>query len=211
MVPDGRAIGVVLWSGDRVRVTAGSIRFATLPAEPATAGWAPEARRLDEAPQGVAPPDALAPVTSGDDDTSVALHARLWRYTAAAVWAQLASGAALPDDDTRQAALEFFGYRRTSHVLGPAGPELDETGCRAAYRLWEWVTSDASPDRLLAVRQVVACTSRTLRGTAPTTSAAPPDRCSSPSAVTRSPRCSPRCSRSSGRHASSGSMSRGSR
>lgn len=155
LVPDGRAVGVVLWSGPDVSVTAGAVAVASLPAEPRPAGTG-AARRSEDAPDGVPSPDALAPSTHADDDISARLASLLWRFAAAAAWAHVASGTAVPDDDTGRAALEFFGYRRTSHRLGPAGPDLDERGCRAAYRLWEWVASDGSPDRLLAVHQVVS-------------------------------------------------------
>ncbi|HEX5403173.1 MAG TPA: hypothetical protein VFX16_12805 [Pseudonocardiaceae bacterium] len=71
---------------------------------------------------------------------------------AALIWIELASTAVLSEDRT---TVEFLGFKRVNLVL----PELASFQPREVvetFGLHAWVFQEASPDRLLAVRQVVS-------------------------------------------------------
>lgn len=146
-------VGVVLWTGETVRVTTDALAVATLPDRPdvpAPVRWVGD----DDVP-GVPDPSALRPRNAGPGDASSGLALTLWRLAAAAAWARMASGVTASKDGA-DPVLEFFGFRRTAHPIPANGDGLSGQACRDAYDLWAWATSDVSPDRLLAVRQVVS-------------------------------------------------------
>ncbi len=80
------------------------------------------------------------------------VRARCEALAALAVWAMLASDVARDGEQTR---LEFLGFKRVSLAL-PEPATLDQPVVVGALKLRAWVFHDASPDRFLAVRQVVS-------------------------------------------------------
>lgn len=70
----------------------------------------------------------------------------------AAAWAWIANSTRIEGDE---AWIEFFGYRRTQFRLGGSEP-LDEREVQESLNLYRWATAEESPDRILAVRQVVS-------------------------------------------------------
>jgi len=70
----------------------------------------------------------------------------------AATWALLASGVEVAGD---KVSLDFLGFKRIKLVL-PDPKELAPEVIGAVLKLREWALQDTSPDRLLAVRQVVS-------------------------------------------------------
>jgi hypothetical protein len=71
----------------------------------------------------------------------------------ACAWAWL-SNATRVIDGVPYATLEYFGYRRRSFQLGAAG-YIGEAGGRAVP-MYKWATQEISPDRVLAIRQVMS-------------------------------------------------------
>ena len=71
----------------------------------------------------------------------------------ACAWAWLSNATTISADNV-YATLEYFGYRRLMFSLGPQGYTAD-AGQRA-LRMYLWATSEPSPDRVLAIRQVVS-------------------------------------------------------
>ncbi|HEY3735540.1 MAG TPA: hypothetical protein VGL63_16650 [Streptosporangiaceae bacterium] len=69
----------------------------------------------------------------------------------ACAWAWLSNAARVTGD---RVTLEFFGYRRRAFSLGPAG-YTGQDGQRA-LRMYTRATAESSPDRVLAIRQVVS-------------------------------------------------------
>jgi hypothetical protein len=71
----------------------------------------------------------------------------------ASAWAWL-SNSVVASGDGGTALLEFFGYRRKTFEVRGEG-FTGEPG-QQAFRLYRWATVEESPDRILAVRQVVS-------------------------------------------------------
>jgi hypothetical protein len=71
----------------------------------------------------------------------------------ACAWAWL-SNSTTPRDDQSAATVEYFGYRRRDFALPPEG-YVAASGERAS-KAYTWATAEASPDRILAIRQVVS-------------------------------------------------------
>ena len=80
------------------------------------------------------------------------LRDALSRRAGALSWSWLSNSVHIDGDS---ASLEFFGYRRVSFSLGGDGVSPKEVADEV-YRLYQWATADQSPDRVLAVRQVVS-------------------------------------------------------
>jgi hypothetical protein len=59
-----------------------------------------------------------------------------------------------PEPTGDAAQLEFFGYRRRNYRLGSAG--YVSTEGQRAIQVYSWATAETSPDRILAIRQVVS-------------------------------------------------------
>ncbi len=80
------------------------------------------------------------------------LRNALSRRVGALSWSWLSNSVHI---DGGTAYLEFFGYRRVAFSPGDDG--VNPRGvAEEAYRLYRWATADQSPDRVLAVRQVVS-------------------------------------------------------
>lgn len=101
-------------------------------------------------PVGVALPEELLPSEGGPADERV--RQMLEPRAEASAWAWLSNAVAIEDDATG-ARLEFFGYRRKTFELGSEGYV---SGLGRAYDAYRWATMEESPDRVLAVRQVVS-------------------------------------------------------
>jgi hypothetical protein len=71
----------------------------------------------------------------------------------ACAWAWLSNAMTISAGNA-DATLEYFGYRRILFNLGPQGytAEADQR----ALRMYLWATSEPSPDRVLAIRQVIS-------------------------------------------------------
>jgi hypothetical protein len=81
-----------------------------------------------------------------------ALRDALSRRAGALSWGWLSNSVHI---DGNEASLEFFGYRRVPFSLVSDGVSPTEVA-NEVYRLYQWATADQSPDRVLAVRQVVS-------------------------------------------------------
>jgi hypothetical protein len=79
------------------------------------------------------------------------LHDLLRQRASAMAWAWMANEAKIEDE---KCTLEFFGLQRVRVEIGPDG--LGSSAGPGSVALYEWVTTDPSPDRVLAVRQVVS-------------------------------------------------------
>ena len=116
-------------------------------------GSSGSAQRHESLP-GLPDPAALHPnFVDGERDEADRVVMLLHQRTTAAAWALLASSVTISGD---QAELEFFGLQRQSWTLDRNGPSLTREAHSAAFDLWESVVSAGSPDRVLAVRQVVS-------------------------------------------------------
>jgi hypothetical protein len=102
-------------------------------------------------PDGLPLPEELE-LNEGSSGAAALADSLLPRAEACA-WAWL-SNAARISADSAQVMLEFFGYRRRVFSLGPQGYTA-QVGQRA-FRMYTWATAETSPDRILAVRQVVS-------------------------------------------------------
>jgi hypothetical protein len=102
-------------------------------------------------PDGLPLPEELE---LGEGSTGVTTLADLLRPRAdACAWAWLSNATTISAGNAR-ATLEYFGYRRLMFNLGPEGytAEADQR----ALRMYLWATSEPSPDRVLAIRQVIS-------------------------------------------------------
>jgi hypothetical protein len=105
------------------------------------------------APTGLPLPVALLPT----DDTETAetwrpVRARCEALAALLVWVMIASDVTVTEGSFH---LEFRGFKRVTVDL-PAPAVLNPQAASGAIRMRAWAFHDASPDRLLAVRQVVS-------------------------------------------------------
>lgn len=70
----------------------------------------------------------------------------------ACAWAWLGNSVTA---EGKHAEIEFFGFRRVQFSLGADGI-VDAEAAEESLNLYRWATAEASPDRVLAVRQVVS-------------------------------------------------------
>jgi hypothetical protein len=101
-------------------------------------------------PGGVALPEEL--MSSDESSADERLARELKPKAEACAWAWL-SNAVVVDDLAARARLEFFGYRRKTFEVTAEGYVAD---LGRAYNAYRWATVEESPDRVLAVRQVVS-------------------------------------------------------
>ena len=104
-----------------------------------------------QVPQGVLLPEELEPA-DGHMGAEELIHALQLRADASA-WAWL-SNTTTALDDADAASLEYFGYRRRTFQLSRHG--YTAMAGQRAINLYMWATSEAAPDRILAIRQVVS-------------------------------------------------------
>jgi hypothetical protein len=102
-------------------------------------------------PSDVALPEELRAQT--DDAANEDLEQALLPKAEACAWAWLSSAMDAPQGGA-VARLEFFGYRRKSFDV-PANGYVAQAGQRA-FSAYRWATVEESPDRVLAIRQVVS-------------------------------------------------------
>jgi hypothetical protein len=91
-------------------------------------------------------PTSLAPLEDGTNWPGVRLA--LTRGAAAATWVYLA-------DDYNAGQVEYFGFKRVRFDL-PSLHDWAPVALESTGRLRRWAFSDRSPDRLLALRQVIS-------------------------------------------------------
>lgn len=102
-------------------------------------------------PDGLPLPEELE-ISEGS--TAATALADLLRPRAdACAWAWLSNATTISADNA-YATLGYFGYRRLTFNLGPQG-YIADAGQRA-LRMYLWATSEPSPDRVLAIRQVIS-------------------------------------------------------
>jgi hypothetical protein len=108
-----------------------------------------ESSSAAQVPDGLPLPEELELGTgsAGADLLADALRPR----AEACAWAWLSNAARV---SAGTVTLEYFGYRRRAFSLGPAG--YTGAGGQRALRMYEWATAEPSPDRVLAIRQVVS-------------------------------------------------------
>lgn len=168
-------IGTLPWwrMAEMVRDPAGPVAFVALGADvdyrtPTLAIVAPDrlpivglqtelpGRRsaLETTAGALLPPTVVLPEELVAESPLVAetLRDALSRRAGALSWGWLSDSVHIDSD---AATLEFFGYRRVAFPLGGDGVS-QEGVADEAYRLYRWATADQSPDRVLAVRQVVS-------------------------------------------------------
>lgn len=101
----------------------------------------------------LADPRRLHPkrVSVGDEAAQVAdvLRSR----ASASCWALLATAVTTSPN---AAALEYFGLQRQTWELDQAGPVLTAQQHNAVFALWDSTAAAGTPDRLLAIRQVIS-------------------------------------------------------
>jgi hypothetical protein len=102
-------------------------------------------------PDGVPLPEQLEP-NEGHVGAERLIETLRTRADACA-WAWLSNSTTARDDESA-ATVEYFGYRRRGFVLPPEG-YVAASGERAS-KVYTWATAEASPDRILAIRQVVS-------------------------------------------------------
>src|SRR5258707_8860117 len=95
------------------------------------------------------PEELLARGTRADNELSGVLRS----YAAASAWARLAKSVSVIDDS--KALLEFFGFQRVRIEIGRDGLD-DANAQRTSISMYAWATAEISPDRILAIRQVVS-------------------------------------------------------
>jgi hypothetical protein len=102
-------------------------------------------------PDGLPLPEELE---MNEGSTGATALADLLRpYADACAWAWLSNATTISAGNA-YVTLEYFGYRRLMFNLGPQGYAAD-AGQRA-LRMYLWATSEPSPDRILAIRQVIS-------------------------------------------------------
>jgi hypothetical protein len=99
----------------------------------------------------VALPEELRPIQG--QVASPVLEDALFPKAEACAWAWLSS-AVEALEGAPAASLEFFGYRRKLFDVPTAG-YVGDPG-QVAFNLYRWATAEESPDRILAIRQVVS-------------------------------------------------------
>jgi hypothetical protein len=102
-------------------------------------------------PVDMALPEELMPIDGTQADQRV--REAFMPKAEACAWAWLSNTVTVPVTDGA-AKLEFFGYRRKTFELDGAGYVAAEG--QLAYSAYRWATAEDSPDRVLAVRQVVS-------------------------------------------------------
>jgi hypothetical protein len=116
----------------------------------------PEGQRYWQptAPPGIPSPSSLHPrlVIGGSAEVAGVVSA-LARQATACCWAFLATTVTI---EGSKAHAEFFGLQRQEWPLEAIGPDLTRDQHEAAYRLWQMSVDGATPDRLLATRQIVS-------------------------------------------------------
>lgn len=151
------AIIVVADAPDSLRVRAGKLGFMSLAAVAAeldlrvAATPALVVRRSRELPK-MPSPDAIYPVDVSADNAAGTLSEVLLAYASACAWAELATSAEVVGDVV---CAEYFGLMRQSWTIPKAGLRLSHDQHSAVRELWRSAAA-ASPDRVLAARQVVS-------------------------------------------------------
>lgn len=100
-------------------------------------------------PDGIPLPEQLYAKCSA---TFSKLDGILKSRAAACAWAWLASSVSAERDSGK---IEFFGYKRVQFSVGAEGI-TDGEAAEESLNLYQWATAETSPDRILAVRQVVS-------------------------------------------------------
>jgi hypothetical protein len=108
-----------------------------------------ESSSAAQVPNGLPLPEELEldAGSAGADLLAAALRPR----AEACAWAWLSNATRVSAGNV---TLEYFGYRRRAFTLGPAG--YTAVGGQRAFRMYKWATAEPSPDRVLAIRQVVS-------------------------------------------------------
>jgi hypothetical protein len=84
---------------------------------------------------------------------AAALAKSLRQRAEACAWAWLSNATTISADNAHM-TLEYFGYRRRTFKLGVAG--YTAAAGQRAFHMYAWATAEPSPDRILAIRQVVS-------------------------------------------------------
>jgi hypothetical protein len=115
-----------------------------------------QASSAAQLPPGLPFPEELKPEqgSTGAPELTDALDQR----AEACAWAWLSNTATISADST-YVSLEYFGYRRRIFKLGPAG--YTAAANQQAFGMYTWATTEPSPDRILAIRQVISLYERT--------------------------------------------------
>lgn len=100
-------------------------------------------------PDGIPLPEQLYATSSAPVSK---LDGILKSRAAACAWAWLANSVTAEGDIGK---IEFFGYRRVQFSAGADGI-TDGEATEDSLNLYRWATAETSPDRILAVRQVVS-------------------------------------------------------
>jgi hypothetical protein len=142
----------------------GAITFASLPTEPASgvgdelvlppadAALPGEAAAVTELPSVLPRADALLPPSEAVPAVWSDAVQLLTSWCALSVWSMLASSCAVDGDVV---TVEFVGFKRSTVHISVA--DVNAGGqIMATLRLRAWTFGEASPDRLLAVRQVTS-------------------------------------------------------
>jgi hypothetical protein len=115
-----------------------------------------QASSAAQLPAGLPLPEELEPEQSGTG--APALAASLRQRAEACAWAWLSNASTVSADSTH-VTFEYFGYRQRLFKLGPAG--YTAAASQQAFGMYIWATAEPSPDRILAIRQVVSLYERT--------------------------------------------------
>jgi hypothetical protein len=115
-----------------------------------------QASSAAQLPPGLPLPEELKPEqgSTGAPELAEALRQR----AEACAWAWLSNAATISADKT-YVNLEYFGYRRRIFKLGPTG--YTAAANQQAFGMYTWATTEPSPDRILALRQVISIYERT--------------------------------------------------
>lgn len=143
----GRRVFVGL-EGSAAPITFGSVTLATLDQTPQyelevipAADGLPGEGELHDLP---GPADTI--LLTGDENEWPIASKAMSTGACTAIWSRVATGL---DGDK----LEFFGYKRVSFEL-PS--DWNSAEIQSSKRLREWAFGDISPDRLLALRQIIS-------------------------------------------------------
>ena len=115
-----------------------------------------QASSTAQLPSGLPLPEELKPEQGGTGPPELA--DALDRRAEACAWAWLSNATTISADKT-YVNLEYFGYRRRIFKLGPAG--YTAAANQQAFDMYTWATTEPSPDRILAIRQVISLYERT--------------------------------------------------
>ena len=115
-----------------------------------------QASSAAQLPAGLPLPEELEPEQSSTG--AAALVDSLRQRAEACAWAWLSNAVTISADNT-YVNLEYFGYRRRTFKLGPTG--YTAAADQQAFGMYTWATAEPSPDRILAIRQVISLYERT--------------------------------------------------